>query len=252
MKYAAMLAAQTLALAVVGAGGARAAEVKVLASNAVRTVLQEIGPQFEKATENRLATEFGLSAAFKPRIEKGEAFDLTFLPPNQIDDLIKQGKVAADSRAVIAKTGNAIMVRAGAPKPDLSTTEAFKRALLNAKSIAYAKEGLSGVYFVARIEKLGMTAALKDKSKVMASGELAAEAVAHGEAEIGILPVSEILPVHGVEVGGAFPAELQSYVVIGAGVSAAAKQGAAARELIKYLTSPAALPVIKAKGMEPG
>src|SRR4051794_30331209 len=147
MKYTAIIAAQTLALAM-GVGGARAAEVKVLASNALRTVLQEIGPQFEKATENKLAMSFGLSAAFKPRIEAGEAFDLTVLPPNLIDDLIKQGKVAADSRTLLAKTGNAIMVRTGAPKPDLSTTEAFKRAMLNAKSIAYAKEGLSGVYFV--------------------------------------------------------------------------------------------------------
>src|SRR5262249_4194359 len=162
------------------------------------TVLQEIGPQFEKATENKLVIEFGLSAAFKPRIEKGEAFDLTFLPPNQIDDLIKQGKIVADSRAVIAKTGNAVMVRAGAPKPDLSTTDAFKRAMLNAKSIAYAKEGLSGVYFASLIEKLGIANDLKAKSKVMATGELAAEAVAHGEVEIGILPVSEILPVHGI------------------------------------------------------
>jgi molybdate transport system substrate-binding protein len=144
------------------------------------------------------------------------------------------------------------MVRAGAPKPDVSTPEAFKRTLLNAKSIAYAKEGLSGVYFVALIEKLGIAADLKAKSKIMASGELAAEAVAHGEAEIGILPVSEILPVPGVEVGGAFPAALQNYIVIGAGVSANAKQGTAARDLIKFLTSPAALPVIKAKGLEPG
>jgi len=251
MKYTAIIAAQTLALAM-GVGGARAAEVKVLASNALRTVLQEIGPQFEKATENKLAMSFGLSAAFKPRIEAGEAFDLTVLPPNLIDDLIKQGKVAADSRAVIAKTGNAIMVRTGAPKPDLSTTEAFKRAMLNAKSIAYAKEGLSGVYFVALIEKLGIAGDLKAKSKVMASGELAAEAVAHGEAELGVLPVSEILPVHGVEVASPFPAELQNYVVMAAGVSANAKQGAAAREFIKYLTTPAALQVIKAKGMEPG
>lgn len=252
MKNAAMIAAQALALAAFGVGGAHAAEVKVLASNAVRTVLQDIGPQFEKATENKLAISFGLSAAFRPRIEAGEAFDLTFLPPNQIDDLIKQGKIAADSRAVIAKTGSAIMVRAGAPKPDVSTPEAFKRTLLNAKSIAYAKEGLSGVYFVALIEKLGIAADLKAKSKIMASGELAAEAVAHGEAEIGILPVSEILPVPGVEVGGAFPAALQNYIVIGAGVSANAKQGTAARDLIKFLTSPAALPVIKAKGLEPG
>ena len=169
-----------------------------------------------------------------------------------VDDLIKSGKIAADSRVVIARSGLALAVRKGAKKPDVSTSDAFKRTLLNAKSIAYAKEGASGVYFAELVQRLGIADALKAKSTLTTTGDAVNEAVTHGTVELGVLPLSEILPVAGMEVGGMFPADVQSYIVMVAGVGTNAKQSSAARDLVKFLTAPAAMPAIKAKGMEPG
>ena len=186
----------------------------------------------------------------KQRIEGGEPFDAAFLTPSAIDDLIARGKIAADSRATIARSGLAIAIRTGERRADIGTVDAFKRALLGAKSIAYAKEGASGVAFAALIQRLGIAADLKDKSTLTATGEEVGQAIVRGDAELGILPVSEILPIRGAEMLGTFPADVQSYIVMVGGVSGASRQGAAARDLIKFLTAPAALPVIKAKGME--
>jgi molybdate transport system substrate-binding protein len=232
------------------AGAASAAEIRVLCSNGLKAVIEEIVPQFERATKNTVIVKYALAATIKQQIEAGEAFDVAFVTPGVMDDLISHGKIAADSRATIAQTGLAIAIRAGARKADIRTADAFKRALLDARSIAYAKEGASGVAFTALIQRLGIAEALKSKSKLTVTGEEVGDAVVHGVAEFGILPVSEILPVRGAEMLGTFPADLQTYIVMVGGVSAAAKQGAAARELVKYVTSPAALPVIKAKGME--
>jgi molybdate transport system substrate-binding protein len=167
-----------------------------------------------------------------------------------IDDLIKQGRLAADSRAVIARTGLGIMIRAGSRKPDVKDTDAFKRSLLGAKSIAFAKEGASGVAFAALIEKLRIASDLKSKLKPTGSGEEVNDLVVRGDAEFGILPLSEILAVKGAELGGMFPADVQSYIIMTAAVNSNAKQAEAARNLIKFLTATAALPTIKAKGME--
>src|SRR5204863_309913 len=142
------------------------------------------------------------------------------LTPAPMDDLIKQGKISGDTRTQIARTGMAIAIRAGARKPDIKTTEALKRTLLDAKSIAYAKEGAAGVYFVAVVQKLGIAEVLKAKYKVVATGEEVGEAVAGGEAEFGILPVSEILPIHGTQLLGSFPADVQEYAVAVAAVGA--------------------------------
>ena len=231
---------------------ADAAEIKVLCSTGLKAVMEDLAPKFESATKHKVVIRYSLASVLKQQIEPGEAFDLIVLTPPLMDDAIKQGKIAADSKTVIARTGLAIAVRTGARKPDMKTVDAFKRALLDAKSIAYAKEGASGVAFAALIQKLGIADALKSKSTLTSSGEAVGEAVAGGTAEFGVLPVSEILPVHGAEVLSTFPAEVQSYIVMTAGVSAAAKQGTVARELIKFLTAPAALPVIKTKGMDPG
>src|SRR5262249_30997341 len=148
-------------------------------------------------------------------------------------DLIKQGKMAADTRAVIARTGLGIMIRAGAKKPDVSTTDAFKRSLLGAKSIAFAKEGASGVAFAALIDKLGIADTLKSKLKPTSTGEEVNSLVTGGGAEFGVLPLSEILPVRGAELGGMFPNDVQSYIVMAGAVGSNAKQGAAARDLLK-------------------
>jgi len=229
---------------------ADAAEIRVLCSNGLKAVMEELAPQFERATGHKVVVRYGLAAGFKQQIEGGEPFDLAVLTPPLIDDLIKQGKMAGDSRAVIARTGLGIMIRAGARKPDVRTTEAFKRALVESKSIAFAKEGASGVAFTALIERLGMADALKPKLKPTSTGEEVNDLVVRGGAEFGVLPLSEILAVRGAELGGMFPADVQTYIVMASAVSSGAKQGAAARDLIKFLMAPAALSTIKAKGME--
>lgn len=232
------------------ATAANAAEIRVLCSNGLQAVMEDLAPQFEKASGHRVIVKFGLAAGFKQQIEAGEAFDLAVLTPPMIDDLIKQGKMAADSRAVIARTGLGLMIRAGGRKPDVSNTEAFKRSLLGAKSIAFAKEGASGVAFTATIERMGMSDALKAKLRPTSSGEEVNDLVVRGEAEYAVLPLSEILRVRGAELGGMFPADVQTYITMATAVSSNAKQGAAARDLIKFLMAPAVLPAIKAKGME--
>lgn len=229
---------------------ANAAEVHVLCSNGLKAVFEELAPQFERASGHKVVVKFGLAADFKQQIEAGETFDLAVLTPAAIDDLIKSGKMAAETRTVIARTGLGIMIRAGARKPDVRTTDSFKSALLGAQDIAYARQGASGVAFAAIIEKLGIAGTLKSKLKPTATGEEVNDLVVRGGAQYGILPLSEILAVKGAELGGMFPPDVQTYITMAAAASSNAKQAAAARDLIKFLTAPAALPVIKAKGME--
>jgi len=229
---------------------ADAAEIHVLCSNGLKAVMEDLAPQFERASGHKIVVKYGLAAGFKQQIEAGEAFDVAVLTPPLIDDLIKQGKMAADSRAVIARTGLALMIRAGTRKPDVSNTEAFKRSLVAAKSIAFAKEGASGVAFAALLPRLGIADTLKTKLKPTSTGEEVNQLVVRGDAEFGVLPLSEILGVPGADLGGMFPADVQTYITMATAASSNAKQGAAARELIKFLMAPAALPTIKAKGME--
>jgi molybdate transport system substrate-binding protein len=229
---------------------AQAADITVLCSSGFKAVMEELAPQFERATHHRVVVRYGLAAKLKQEIEAGEVFDLAILTPAAIDDLIKARTVAPDSRTILARSGLGIVIRAGAPKPDITTLDAFKRSLLAAKSVAYAKEGASGVAFAALIQRLGIADALKSKSRLTATGEEVGEAVVHGDAAFGVLPVSEILPIRGAELLGTFPADAQSYIVMVAAVGAGAKESSAARDLITFVTAPPALPVIKAKGME--
>jgi molybdate transport system substrate-binding protein len=247
-SFASMTFAFLLMLSVCAA--ADAAEIRVLCSNGLKTVMEDLVPKFEKATGHKVAVTFGLAAGFKQRIEAGEAFDLAVLTPALIDDLIRQGKMAADSRAVIARTGLAVMIRAGARKPDMRTTESFKNALLAANGIAFAKEGASGVAFAALIDQLKIADKLKPKLKPTATGEEVHSLVVSRGAEFGILPLSEILGVPGAELGGMFPADVQTYITMAAAAGTKAGNGAAAGELIKFLVAPANLAAIKAKGME--
>ncbi len=232
------------------ASAAEAAEIKVLCSNGIKAVVEELVPQFERATGHTVVLTFEPSTQLKKRIDAGEAFDLTVLTPALIDAAIKDGRVAADSRTVLARSGLGLSVRAGARKPDVSTVDAFKRALLGAKSITYAQQGASAAPFEALVEKLGIAAQLKPKYMLRDTAAQVGEVVANGTVEVGIAPVSEILPVKGVELVGAFPADVQSYVVMVAGVGANAREKGAAGNLIAFLTAPANLSVINAKGME--
>jgi molybdate transport system substrate-binding protein len=227
-----------------------AADIRVLCSNGLKAVFEELAPQFERTSGHKVNVTFGLAAGFKQQIDAGQAFDVAILTPALIDDLIKSGKLAADSRSVIARTGLGIMIRSGARKPDVRTTESFKTALLNAQSIAFAKEGASGVAFTATIEKLGMAQTLQPRLKPTATGEEVNDLVVKGGAQYGILPLSEILAVKGAELGGMFPGDVQTYITMATAVSSNSKQAAAARDLIKYLMAPAATAVVKAKGME--
>ena len=252
MKIHRMLCSATLVSLLVLAQSlpAAAADIRVLCSNGLKAVFEELAPQFERASGHKVNVTFGLAAGFKQQIDAGQAFDVAILTPALIDDLIKSGKLAADSRAVIARTGLGIMIRSGARKPDVRTTESFKDALRNAQSIAFAKEGASGVAFTLTIEKLGMTQALQPKFKPTATGEEVNDLVVKGGAQYGILPLSEILAVKGAELGGMFPNDVQTYITMATAVSSNSKQSAAARDLIKYLMAPAATTVVKAKGME--
>jgi molybdate transport system substrate-binding protein len=254
MKLGSLAATLALVVAtlIAAARDVRAADIKVLCSNGFQAVMAVLGPQYEKASGHRLVVSYGLAAVLGRQIEAGETFDLAILAPPQIDALIKQGRIAPQSRLVLARSGMGVMVRSGAPKPDVSTVDAFKRTLLGAKSIAFPPEGQSGIYLVGLIERLGLTEALKDKLKRIASGPLTGEAVAKGEAEIGITPIGELLAVKGVSLAGPLPAAVQNYIVQTAGISQSAAQGAAARDFLKFLAAPQNAPVIIEKGMELG
>jgi molybdate transport system substrate-binding protein len=224
-----------------------AAEVTALISNALASVMEELAPQFEKASGHKLKMTLGATNPLKARIEKGDAFDFTVLGSGAIDDLIKQGKLSAASRTDIARSAMGVAIRQGAPKPDITTTEAFKQMLLNVKSIGYTADGLSGTHLQAVFQRLGITDAMKPKAR---SGR-GAELVSSGEAEIGITQMSEIMGVPRVELAGPLPPEVQQTTVFPAGISTTAKQPDGANALLKFLASPEAAKVLKAKGLEP-
>ena len=226
---------------------ASSAEIKLLVPRAILLVLREVGPQFERETGNKLNAETGIAPSFVPRIEGGEAFDIIVGQPSLIDGLIKDNKVAADGKVALVKSGSGIAVRAGAPKPDVSTVDAFKRTLLAAKSIGYLK--VAGVPQL--IERLGMTDALKAKTTIP-DRDVYMEMVAKGELELGIGLTTQILTTDGVELVGPLPEEIQFYIAFAAGVSAQSQVPDAARALLNYLRSPAVIIVIKKQGMEPG
>jgi molybdate transport system substrate-binding protein len=230
---------------------ADAAEIKVLAARALATVLYEIGPQFERMTGHRLiVSEFIFNEEFVRKIDADEPFDVLIARPPTIDPLIKQGKIVADTRIDVARAGIGVEVRVGAPKPDIASVEAFKRALLDAKSIAYLRVG-SGEYIAVLVERLGIADALSSKT-IRPTTDIVSQLVAKGEVALGIVITTQIMTTPGVELVGPLPPELQSYVVLTAGISANSKAPDAARDLVKFLTGPIALPVIKSQGMEPG
>ena len=245
-----------IAMVIIGAGAARpaaAAEIKVLTAGAFKQVLLALVPDFERTSGNKVIVDNDTVGALTKRIEGGETFDLAVLTPAAVDALASKGKLVAGSRANLARVGVGVVVKEGAAKPDIGSVDAFKRALLAAKSVAYidpAAGGSSGIYVAGLLDKLGIAAEIKPKAKLIPGGAVA-EHVARGEAELGIHQISEILPVKGVTLVGPLPAEIQNYTVYAAGLGAQAKESDAARALIKALTGPAAAEVLKSKGMEP-
>lgn len=223
-----------------------AAEVRIFTVRAITTILWEIGQEFERSTGHKLEVTTGFSPAFTKRIRAGEPFDLVFAPMAAIDALIKDGLAAADSRTPMVKSDAGVEVRAGAPKPNIATIDAFKETLLNAKSVAYLP--MAGVPQL--IERLGLTEALKSKS-VVPDADIVSELVAKGEVELGIIVVTQILTTPGVELVGPLPAELRITSSFVGAISSQAKAPQAARDLIAFLKSPAAVKVLRAQGMEP-
>ncbi len=232
------------------AGLSHAAEVKVMASAAFKEAYVELVPEFERATGNKVVTIWAPTVEMMGRLKGGEVVDLVILAADSIDELIKLGRIAPGSRVDIAKSGIGIAVRSGAPKPDIRTTEALKRALLAAKSIAYST-GPSGVYIISLFQRMGIADELKPKIKQV-QGVPIGELVARGEAEIGFQQVSEILPVAGIELLGPLPADIQRITIFSTGLHVGAQQPDAAKALVRFFTAPAAFPVIRKKGMEPG
>jgi molybdate transport system substrate-binding protein len=230
---------------------AEAAELKIFGSRVTKMMVGDLGPGFEQATGHRLTVIADVAAVMKRRIEAGEPFDLAVLVDFQIDDLIRSGRLLADSRADIMKSGIGVAVKRGAPKPDISTVEAFKRTLLAAKSITYLKEGASTIHLVKVFDRLGIADALKPKT-VLPTTESVSEAVAAGDVELGIIVIPNILSVPGAELVGPIPEELQSWIMFTGAVSAQTPNREAARAVIRLLNSPAAVPLKRAKGMDPG
>jgi molybdate transport system substrate-binding protein len=225
---------------------ANAAELKIFTSRAIATVLDKIGPEFERTTGHKLNVISGFSPNFVKQINAGEPFDVVVSPPPTIDGLIKDGKVIADTRTNLVRSGTGVEVRTGAAKPDISSVEAFKRVLLNAKSIGY----LPAAGVPQLLDRLGITDAIKPKATIPTT-DIVSELVGKGELELGVVVITQILTTPGVELVGPLPPEIQFYTMFTAGVSANSKAPSAARDLIKFLTGPTAIPVIKSQGMEP-
>jgi ABC-type molybdate transport system substrate-binding protein len=223
----------------------------VLSSNATRSVLLALAPEFERTAHARLVFRFAPSEELKARIENGEQFDAVFLTSALADELQALGKVDAGARATIARTGVGVAIRKGATRPNLSTPEALRQTLLDARSIAYVGQGVTAIILRNVFEGFGIAERMREKTIVLA-GVTAAEAVASGQAELGFTQVSEILPHPGVELAGPLPEEVQVYTTFDAVVGSSARQPEAARRWLEFLTAPAAISVIRAKGMEPG
>jgi molybdate transport system substrate-binding protein len=230
---------------------AEAAEVRVLSALGMRPVMTELGPQFERATGHKLVIQYELIGVLKRQIDAGERFDVAILTTPFMDDLVKQGKIAAAARTDIARSGLGVFVRTGAPKPDTSSADAFRRTMLNAKSISYPKEGATAIYLASLFERLGIAEQMQAKTRHAPGARGGAQFVADGEAELGLGVISAFEPVPGAEVIVPFPPELQNYVGYTGGIATAPMQAEAGRALLNFLTAPAAVPVLKAKGMEP-
>ena len=230
-----------------------AADVKVLTAGAFKQVVLALVPDFETQTGNKVIVDNDTAGGLQKRIESGEAFDVAIITPTIVDGLAASGKIVPNSRVNLATVSIGVVVKEGAPKPDIGTVEAFKNALLSAKSVAYidpASGGSSGIYVDKLLERLGIADQVRPKAKLKKGGYVA-DLIVSGEAELGVHQISEIVPVKGAVLVGPLPKEIQNTTTYTAGLSAAAQNKDAAQALIKTFSGPAAANVFKAKGMEP-
>jgi molybdate transport system substrate-binding protein len=240
----------SVAAILVTVSSAAAAELRVLSGNGAKAAVRELCAQFERATGNTIRLHFEVNADLKRKIEAGESFDVAVLNPPVIDALIKDGRLVADSRADIGRSGLGVAVRKGAPKPDISTVEAFRQALLAAKSVAYPGKGASGLYFVSLLDRMGIKAAMQEKLRPMAA-EDTVEVVARGEADMVVVVATRISDVPGVEMAGPIPDQLQTRIGFTAALSSSAREASAGRALIRFLAAPEAAATLRAKGVDP-
>jgi molybdate transport system substrate-binding protein len=240
MRHWPIVAALGLALACETAQGG---EVRLLASGALREALEELLPEFERASAHKVALTIAGTAGIVNRMQKGEVTDVVILADYALAGLAREGKVVDGSRVGVA-------VAKGAPKPDIGSGEALKRTLLAAKSIAHSR-GPSGIYLTGLFRKLGIADEIKAKVKEV-EGEPVARLVARGEVEIGFQQISEIIHVAGVDYLGPLPPDVQHITVFASGLAGTAKETDAANALVRFLTAPAAAPVLKKHGLEPG
>ena len=235
------------------APAATAAEIKVLSAGAFMEVLQALVPDFEKARGHTVKIDKDTAGGLKKRIEGGEAFDVVVVTPAVIEELAKEGRLIAASHVKVATVGVGVGVKEGAPKPDISTVDAFKRALLAARAVAYidpASGGSSGIYVDKLLERLGIASEVRPKAKLKKGGH-AADFVASGEADIVLQQISEIIPVKGVTFVGPLPAEIQNITTYSAAISTQSKNHDAAAALLKIFSNPQGAALLKAKGMQP-
>ena len=231
-------------------GVASAAEIKVLSTQATEQSYRELVPQFEKATGHKVTTIFTGTLDADKRVAANEQHDLLIMSQSSIDAHVKGGKVVQGSRVDLARSGVAVGVKTGAPKPDISSVDALKRTILNAKSIGYST-GPSGNYIVALFERLGVLDQVKPKMKQTPTGVFVGSIIASGEVEIGFQQVSELSQYEGVDYVGPLPAEVQNYTTFSSGILSNAKEAEPARALVRYITSPQAGAVYRKRGMEP-
>jgi molybdate transport system substrate-binding protein len=247
----------SFAIALAASAASDAAEIKVLTSRAMNHVLTELAGAFQGTSEHKVALMLAPPSEIRRRIANGETVDVVMSGSATIGDLVQQGKIAPGDQLLLARVGIGVAVRAGAAKPDISSVEGFKRALLAAKSIVYtdpAIGGVSGIHFEKVLDRLGIAKEIKTKSilNARAATTPSAEIVARGEAELGIQLISEIVSVSGAELLGPLPGELQAMNEIWAGLVTTAREPDAAKALFRFLASPAGAAAIKAAGMEPG
>jgi molybdate transport system substrate-binding protein len=251
MTKTSLAAAAILAAALVLSPVAEAAELKVIAGGSMTASMNALAPDFEKATGHKLVIHFDSTPNIITRVTSGTPFDVAVVPVDVFKDAAAKARFAPGATVDIARVGYGVITRAGAPKPDIATPEAFKQTLLNAQSVAFLPASAAGAYVLKTFDRLGIGEAIKAKTKVQAAPAEIAQAVARGDAELGVF-LTNVLIAPGVELVGPFPADLQQELVFTAAVAADAKETAAAKTLIDYLKTPAATTVIKAKGMTPG
>ena len=242
------------ALLLAHTGFASAAEIKVFSTIGVQSALEELAPQFEKASGHKLNITWATAAILVKRVQGGESADLMVLTKQGLDALTKDNKASTGPDAAFASSGIAMVVKKGAPKPDISTPESFKQTLLNAKAIAYsdpAHGGASGVYLAKLLERMGIAEQMKPKTRHPPPSGNTALLVLNGEADLAIQQEPEVISVAGVDLVGPLPAELNNITIYAAGVGAGTQQAEAANALIKFLHTPEAQAVVKAKGLKP-